>query len=241
MLKNIIIKILRKILESFGINSGIRHQLMDNNPFLRQSKLIKEKNPIIFDIGAHEGESIKQFKKLWKDEVRVYSFEASKRNFSNLYHKFNGMKNVKLEHKAVSNFNGIIEFNINKSSFTNSILPTIDLSDDRLEHVATESVAAITIDKYCQEHNINKIDILKIDVQGAEMLVLEGSEEMLKKGHISLVYLEICFKNQYKNQVSFADIFNFLIKFNFRLINIYDFSYTQHKELRYADAIFYRE
>jgi FkbM family methyltransferase len=214
---------------------------MDNNPFLRQSKLIKNKNPTIFDLGAHEGESLNQYKKLWNDEVRIYSFEASTRNFNILYHKFNGMKNVKLEHKAVSNFNGKIEFNINKSSFTNSILPSIDLSDERLENVATESVDAITIDKYCKEHNISKIDIMKIDVQGAEMLVLEGSEEMLKNGNISLIYLEICFKNQYKNQVSFADIFNLLIKFKFRLINLYDFSYTEHKELRYADAIFYRE
>lgn len=47
-----------------------------------------------------------------------------------------------------------------------------------------------TGDQYCSENNIDRIDLLKIDVEGAEHLVLEGFKTMLAKGAIKVIQFE---------------------------------------------------
>lgn len=232
-------KIARNALEKMGINSGIRHQIMDHNPFRRQAQLITKDIPTIFDVGAHEGGTIVRYKKYWK-KCNIYSFEPSPANFDKLFRRFGNDSAIVIENTALSDCTGTVEFHINKSTYTNSILQTTDKEDHRLDFVKMEVVNAITIDEYCTKNGIEAIDILKIDVQGAELLVLEGAKQLLSKGGISLIYLEVCFKKQYQNQATFACIFSTLSKYGFQLINLYDISYSKNTEISYADAIFYK-
>ena len=44
-----------------------------------------------------------------------------------------------------------------------------------------------TIDNFCEENSVNSIDILKIDTEGSEIEVLEGSKKMLNKTNIILI------------------------------------------------------
>jgi hypothetical protein len=49
---------------------------------------------------------------------------------------------------------------------------------------------ATTLDIYCEERGIARIDLLKIDVEGAELQVLQGAQEMLRARRIGCVAFE---------------------------------------------------
>jgi FkbM family methyltransferase len=53
------------------------------------------------------------------------------------------------------------------------------------------TVPLISLDEYVREHGVSQVDGIKIDVEGAEMLVLEGMREILKTGHPRFVLLEV--------------------------------------------------
>ena len=78
-----------------------------------------------------------------------------------------------------------------------------------------KEIKTITLDRFTKDHQINSIDILKIDVEGSELKVLEGSKEILEKTEILLV--EIC--DTKKNFLSkYNDVLFFLKKYNFKII-----------------------
>ena len=72
------------------------------------------------------------------------------------------------------------------------------------------------IDNFSQENDIKKIDLLKIDAEGSEMSILEGAKEILQKGVIKLVFVEITdTKSNFK--LKKLQIKNFLGKYEFYL------------------------
>jgi hypothetical protein len=52
-------------------------------------------------------------------------------------------------------------------------------------------VQATTLDEYCRSHQIDTIDFMKVDVEGAELMVLQGACDILARGRISVMQLEL--------------------------------------------------
>jgi hypothetical protein len=98
-------------------------------------------------------------------------------------------------------------------------------------------IHTITIDEYIMEKGIEKIDILKIDVQGNELNVLKGAKRALVDNRICMVYLETYFKAQYEDQPLFNEIFSFLCANGFELQDIYDPYYNKNSIL-WCDSLF---
>ena len=74
-------------------------------------------------------------------------------------------------------------------------------------------IQTITLDNFIDKNEIGKIDFMKIDVQGAELDVFQGSTKALK--NILQVVCEVEFIENYKNQPLFGDVCSFLKKYNF--------------------------
>jgi hypothetical protein len=68
---------------------------------------------------------------------------------------------------------------------------------------------AIRLDDYSEKTNINRLDFIKCDVEGAELLALRGATEILKK-YKPLVFLEVCNEWTKDFHYSPADIVSFL-------------------------------
>lgn len=91
-------------------------------------------------------------------------------------------------------------------------------------------------------------DLLKIDVQGGELKVLEGAIKLLE--NVSIVLTEVEFAPIYKSQPLFADIDSFMRGQGFYLLDLYNKSHSSYKaslfgdlksRLMWADAVYVKE
>ena len=76
------------------------------------------------------------------------------------------------------------------------------------------------MDDYCNDKNIQQIDILKIDTQGYEDKVLEGAIKLLKLNKIKLIELELVFSEVYEKPLNIYDVEKYLIPNKYTLFGI---------------------
>jgi FkbM family methyltransferase len=80
-------------------------------------------------------------------------------------------------------------------------------------------IETTTLDEACTKEGIQGIDFLQIDVQGADLHVLEGASHLLSKSILAL-QIEVEFNPLYINQPLFADVDSFLRKEDFTLFDL---------------------
>jgi FkbM family methyltransferase len=150
---------------------------------------------IVFDVGANIGELTLMFSRFIGESGMVYAFEASTSTFEKLsYVCASSMReNIYLSHLALSDSKGCAELYIypEKYSCWNTLANRqlesygIDVKPHRREHVCSS-----TVDIFCQERGISKVDLLKIDVEGAEYQVLLGAQRMMEQKRIRCCVFE---------------------------------------------------
>lgn len=123
----------------------------------------------------------------------------------------------------------------NSSSDMSSFLP---LSEFGWGKPTKETLVEVkTIDQFCHDEKIERIDILKSDTQGFDLEVFKGAERTIRANKIRLIYFEIIFSDMYKGLPSFTQIYDFMTSRDFRLVSFYEF-YYQKQLLSWADALF---
>ena len=209
--------------------------------FSAQKTLLSSvQSPIIFDIGANIGQTIDIYRKLFPSS-KIFAFEPFKDSFDKVNKKTKEDINTKVFKLALGSICGSQTFHINSSSPTNSLLVT-DRHGPKvwgqglLETVETIEVDVIKLDEFLDNNKIEYIDLVKMDVQGAEHLVLEGASEALEKNKIGIIYTEIITLPTYVGQKRFHEMLQIFEKNNFLLYNIYNFSNIDGW-LRQIDAI----
>jgi FkbM family methyltransferase len=150
---------------------------------------------IIFEIGAQFGQDADYLRNAFKvPSEQIYVFEAHPEIYRALkeLHKFNTYN------CAVFNQEKDITFNIVPLDSSNTGISSILKLPDEIKSTEV-TVQAIRMDKFMQDNNINKIDFLKLDVEGASYEVLEGFGERLKdiqSIHIESEHGEYLFKGE---------------------------------------------
>ncbi|MFK7838916.1 MAG: FkbM family methyltransferase [Bdellovibrionales bacterium] len=147
----------------------------------------------VFDVGANVGKWTQSALEQYND-AHIHSFELVKETFETLQSSIISDR-VTLNNCGVSNDNGEIEYKFyGKDSGVNTILVQSDYHDKK----KTPQIRKADILKgsdYCKNQNIDFIDFLKIDTEGAEHLVLEGFEDLLKAKNVRLVQFEYGYTN----------------------------------------------
>ena len=95
-----------------------------------------------------------------------------------------------------------------------------------------------TLDALASEANMSRIDLLKLDVQGAEHLVLKGGKTILTSTF--MIWTEISFKPLYEKSSDFFEIYKILSSIGFKLMEIEPGFRGADGELLQADALFVR-
>lgn len=112
------------------------------------------------------------------------------------------------------------------------------------------SIETTTLDQFCTAENIENIDFLQIDVQGADLHVLEGSKNLLSRSVLG-VQIEVEFSPLYNEQPLFRDIDKYLSKYSFSLFDLLLSRRTRARspirsqlregQLLWGDAIYFRD
>lgn len=129
------------------------------------------KGDVVFSIGAFYGETSIWFSKYVGKEGTVYAFEALGENarVAECNCRRNSINNIIVENICFWKETTLLNFNI-------------DYGSSRITDNDTGvKVNTTTIDEYCTNNKINKLDFLKMDIEGAEYEVLCGAKQTIKK------------------------------------------------------------
>ena len=197
-------------------------------------KLIKNgKKLVVFDVGCYRAIFSKTILNLTnKTKHKFYLFDINKK-VKNYIKDLLKLKNVYYNEIALSNKNGIKNYNYNRFfESAGSSLSNIVKNDRRWnfsrklifkflflkpKNFIKYKVPTITLDSFVRKNKIKIIDILKIDIEGSEYELLKGAKDTLKKNKIKIILVEIIDKkkNYFKKE---KKILNLLKKRNFILL-----------------------
>ncbi len=193
----------------------------------------------ILDVGANEGQFAKIISKIIPG-AHIYSFEPLKHSFMKLEKELSSNKNISLFNFALGNEEKEAIIYRNEFSPSSSILELSELHKNAFpftKNVSEEKIYIRVMDKVIQDFKLKKKILMKIDVQGYELNVLQGSFELLND--VDIVIVETSFYELYKNQPLFREIYEFLLRKNFyfsgNLEQVYD---PLNGRILQADSIF---
>lgn len=150
------------------------------------------RNVMLFDVGANVGEFTLQILDAFRSmSIQVYAFEPSAKTGERLKTRIGGAPNVHIVPKALSDHDGSAElFFPDKGSSTLGSLYQRDLAHHNSYFTEKEQVAITTVDGFCLENKIEYIHLLKLDVEGHELSVLKGAEQMMGRDAIEVIQFE---------------------------------------------------
>jgi len=237
-------RIIRSALRRMGYKvSRIDHYGGPSSDDVLKNIFGKDDEILIFDVGAYTGESAIKYKKYFPNSM-IYSFEPFESSF-NVLSKLK-LCNFNAFNLGLSDENVTQKFNINKVSATNSLLSLSDKAVDTwggnqgLSEVESVDCHFIKLDKFCAEKSIDYIDFMKLDVQGAEFKVLQGSTSALSEGRIGVIQIEIILGDTYSGQKPLHYYIELLESFGYKIIAFSDLVHI-NGELVQTDLIFKRK
>ncbi len=184
---------------------------------IEQSKLMNLINDgdFIIDVGTNYGTSLLQFANLIGGKGRVFGFEPDPTNFEickqNI--QINPFTNLYVENFGLGNkecdVNLVIETESNRGS--SRISKNINGNE-------FQQIKIIRFDNWIKEKKIEKINLIKIDVEGYEMEVLKGAEQSIKKFK-PILFIELDDKNLKLQNSSAKELISFLINLDYNIIN----------------------
>jgi len=180
------------------------------HPILK--KIIHHGDTVI-DIGANIGIFTLFFRKLVGDEGMIYSFEPNPTAFSILNKNINenNLTNVKIENKAVADKNGKVSFTISSSITASRITEN---------HKDGISVDCVSLDEYFTENKMKKINFIKIDTEGYDLIVLKGMTKIMQLHSELKIMVEYNTGLLQKAGVQPKDLLKFLHQQNFKIYDM---------------------
>lgn len=144
---------------------------------------------VFFDVGANVGEwtsyCLEQFK---QENVEGHLFELSSETYETLSSKLADQNNLILNNLGLSDKNESVSFkNYGKDNGGNTIIMNADYHKKSYEVCHAKIIMG---DSYCSEKQISRINLLKVDTEGADYSVLMGLEKGFENKKIDIVQFE---------------------------------------------------
>jgi len=242
--KHFVARLLTRVFNSFQIKSksGLKLEILltstqdlhlaeilpnDENDLILNHINKLGSDSIFIDIGSNIGFYSLLASKILSPKSRIYSFEPSIREFRRLLNNIveNKSTNIIPINFALSNINGIQDFII--SQYHTGLNSLSNNSEETNSFQVKTPV--IQFDDFCQIMNIEKIDLIKIDVEGAELFVLMGMRKNLLDKKIKKIIVEITPKFLINFSHSKQDLYEFMKIVGY--MPLYNFEKWQYDEI----------
>lgn len=136
-----------------------------------------------FDVGSYFGYYSLLVSRLSGARATVHAFEPFRAHFELLleHKRVNRFVNLHAHQLAISDRSGEVEFQIPSLSENRGGGRIIADAEQDIAPETTQTVRTISLDAFVAEHDIAKVDFIKVDAEGAEPNVLVGSADTIKK------------------------------------------------------------
>jgi len=184
---------------------------------------------VVFDVGAHVGEYTLLAAKLVDSRGAVHAFEPNPDLHRAIVHnvELNRFKNCSVNQLATGDQPGTM---------------FLDLAGDPSEaHLRVEggsahasrsfSVAVATLDDYWSAIGRPQVRLIKMDIEGAELLALKGASRLLESEHAPVVLCEAMESTTTRFGYSFSDIDRFLASKGYEVFDLVEFISADAKRL----------
>lgn len=182
------------------------------NEEIKIKEILSKDNPVILECGANRGRTTKNILECFP-RGRVFCFEPDPRSIAEfkIKHKHSSCKLIEA---AVSDTDGVIAFNqsyrVREGDHIHCDSSTIkETSNHRklyswLRYKDPIQVKSVRLDTWRKENNIEDIDFIWADVEGAEEELIKGARETL--AHTRYFYTEFSNTEAYNGEITLSEI-----------------------------------
>lgn len=164
----------KKILNNVILNwITFSHETLRRMPYNQFAQyfdydIISKAGKVFVDAGACKGDTVESFVANYRNYEKIYSYEITPDTFQILQNNLSNYKNVECRRKGISDKAGLMYVNVCE-----------DIGGNRLGKNGDIEVPVVTLDEDITE----KIDFIKMDIEGAEYGALLGAKEHIQKEH----------------------------------------------------------
>lgn len=186
---------------------------------------------VIYDIGAYHGDWSAEMKPIFKD-AQFYLFEANENQKTYL---------EKLPFSffisALGDREEIADFYSNDSTGDSFLREKTQFYEEGKCNITP--VKMTTLERVVKEKQLPLPDLIKIDVQGAEKLIIQGSPSII--GHAEVVILETKILEYNQGAPLICEIMTLMDQLGFRMLDIVELHYLPSRELNEVDILFVKK
>lgn len=180
-----------------GMNYGNANNYRDNGEVFALKKIRKIlcREPagplVLMDVGANIGAYSQSVIEIFGDlDYQLHIFEPSKGTYEKLLTNVGSLPQLRFHNVGLSNKkDAAVLFSSEEKSSLASLYPR-NLDHTSIDFSKEETVSLNTLDGFCEENNIRAIDFLKTDVEGHELKVFEGAQQLLRNKKIKVIQFE---------------------------------------------------
>ena len=224
---------LKKLIDKAGFILTKKQSYHDNHKWLSDLNI-----KTVIDVGANSGQFANSISTALPG-CQIHSFEPIAATYKQLVAKTNHLK-IKTYPFALGAKEEEVEMNANEFSPSSSILELADLHKTNFDYATKTNKETIQVrraDSILDHKQLDKNILTKIDVQGFEDQVILGGRELINNSKVLIC--EVSFKELYKGQKLFGDIYSLAQEMGFSFMGTIDQLYNyENGQIISGDAIF---
>ncbi len=195
----------------------------------------------ILDIGVCHGE-FTDLARAYFQPKKIWMVEADPELAKQLGDKYRSVEECDVTHAAITDQSGEVSFQINEHRPSSSVLSigerTGEVFGKSMRETLSITVPSLTLDDYFTERGIESADLMKVDIQGAEKLLVLGGGRALS--HVRVLYIEVLFEECYQGCALFSELDPLLRSAGFKLRTLEDFRHGSDGALAYGNGLYFR-
>lgn len=239
--------VLRRYVLRKGVLKKVRHRLTTTvrhgtrDVFTDAGNLLPDARTVL-DVGANIGYVAHDFTKRWPN-ASVICFEPTPETFERLRANVGDLDRVTCVQAAVTDRDGTATFHVDNKAFgggANSLLDhaaEFTLTAPRHDYRTIE-VPAVRLDSYCHQEGIDHVDVLKLDIEGAEPLAIQGASELFSHSAVDIIVSEVRLVPGYAEGALMHELIDQLAVHGYRPFGVYRFAESQIGQSLWGDVMF---